>query len=295
MKVSILFGLLIASSLINAQENNRKSNSSISINFSSVPLMSTSAGDTSFENAFSITPIIDLRTKTGWGISYAPSIVTSGLHPGIYMHTVSAGYERYGEKNFDLAFNYNHFFFSKNEQVPYSPLNNEIYFYLNYTQYLLQPVLASSIGFGTDTSGGTSSSVHDIDLVLGLNHHFNWEDKGIFSSIELTPSLLANIGTNGYFSFLNNSKYLSHSNQFINYVKNGNGNRGRGRGRGGNNNTSTIPTASNFSLSNIEAALEGDFIMGSFTLRPNGSLFFPTGSNSNGIFGYCQLTVQYHF
>lgn len=295
MKVGLLFGLLFASTTIYAQENNRKSNSSISINLSSVPLMSTSAGDTSFRNAFSIAPIIDLRTKTGWGISYSPSIVTSGLQPGIYMHTLSAGYERYGEKNLDIAFAYYHFFFNHNSQVPYSPLNNELSFYLNFTKPLIQPVLASSIGFGTDTSGGNSNSVHDIDLVLGFNHHFYWENKGIFTSIELTPSLLANIGTNGYFSFLNNSKYLSHSNQFINYVKNGRGSQGRGRGRGGNNNTTTSTSTSPFSLSNIEAALEGDFIISSLTLRPNGSLFFPTGSNSNGIFGYGQLTVQYHF
>ena len=280
--------MLTCAAALHAQDKDQKNNNSISIDFASVPIMTTSGIDTSFQNALSVTPILDLRTKSGWGISYAPSFVTSGAHPGIYMHTVSAGYERYGEKNLNIAFGYNHFFFTGQTGVPYSPLNNEISFYLNYTHGALQPVLAASVGFGTDTSGGVSSAAHDIALVAGFNHHFTWENKGLFSSVELTPSILANIGTDGYFSFLSNSKYLSHSHQFINFVKKGKGSSGR-RGR---NNTASLPS---FSLTNIEGNLEGEIEMGSFTARPSGSLFIPSNGSDNTIYGYAQLTIQFHF
>jgi hypothetical protein len=289
MKNILLLTLVIFISMASgAQDNKPGSNSSASLVFSSVPVMHISGTDTSFQNAPSISAIIDLRTKNGWGISYAPSFVLSSGNSGIYMHMLSVGYERYGEGKLDLAFSYSHYFFSKNSSIPYSPITNETDLYLNYKAGWISPVIAASFGFGQYESSGVSTAANDFVVAAGLNHHFSWENKGSFSSIELTPSLLANMGSDGYFSFLTNSKYLSHSRQFINYVKKEKGKQGQGQR--GSNNVST----SSFVFNNVEGSLEGDFNLGSFTIRPEGSLFIPAQPGQS-LYGYAQLTVQYHF
>src|SRR2546423_9421997 len=271
-------------------QDSTKSGSSVSMNFSSVPIQTISGTDTGFQNALSISPVLDLRTKAGWGVSYSPGIVTSGAKSGIYMHTLSAGYEKYGGKNLDMVLSYSHFFFTGKTSVPYSPLSNEVFFYLNYTHSWLSPVISASFGFGKDTTGAASITTHDIGLAVGVNHNFSWEGKGIFSSIELTPSILLNAGTNENFSFLSVSKYLSHSHQFYKYVKKEGGSKGSGR----RNNTSNNSTPS-LTISNLQFSLEGGLDFGSFSLRPSGNLFLPVSSGTdNSLYGYGEISLQFH-
>ncbi|GAC1482515.1 MAG: hypothetical protein NVS1B13_05890 [Flavisolibacter sp.] len=267
-----------------SQDSTKNGSSSISINFSGVPVQQISGIDTSFKNDLSISPVLDLRTNSGWGVSYSPSIVTSAVKSGLYMHSITAGYEQYGKHNMDLVFNYNHYIFTNKTSVPFSPINNELFFSIAYSKNWIKPVFSLSYGFGKDSA---NVAVHDIGLVAGLSHGFNWEDKGIFSNIDITPSILLNAGTNGYFSFLHASKYLSRSSNFARYVKKGGGGSGRKR------QTSTSPS---FDLSNIELNMETSFEMGSFSINPSGSLFFPMSSGTdNSTYGYAQVSLKYHF
>jgi hypothetical protein len=259
------------------------SSSSVSLNFSGVPVVIISGSDTSYQNALSISPSFDLRSKSGWGVVYSPSVITSGNKHGIYMHALSAGYEQDGKKSFDLAFNYTHYFFTNNTSVPYSPINNEIDFSAAFTKTWLKPSFATSIGFGKDSA---NVPAHDIAIAAGFSHGFSWEDKGIFSLIEATPSVLLNAGTNGFFSFLNVSNYISHSHNFAKYVKNG------GKRKGRNNTSSTT----SLELSNLELNLETNFEIGSFSIHPSGSFFLPVSSGTdNALYDCAQISLQYHF
>ncbi|MFI5186428.1 MAG: hypothetical protein ACHQF0_06875 [Chitinophagales bacterium] len=263
-----------------AQDSTKSGAISISLNFSEVPVVNISGIDTGYQNALSVSPVIGIRSKGGWGISYSPSLVTSGNKSGIYMHSISAGYEQYGEKSFDLAFNYAHHIFTNKTNVPYTPLNNEVYFSISYSKAWVKPVFSTSIGFGNDSG---NISAHDIAIAGGISHDFSWEDKGIFSLIEVTPSVLLNAATNGYFSFLQVSNYISHSNKFIKYVKKG------GKRKGTNTNTS-------LELSNFEFNLETNFEMGSFSIHPSGSIVLPVSSGTdNSMYGYGEVSLQYHF
>ena len=279
MKNYLLAGLFTLLTFFSFAQDSTKSGAiSISVNFSGVPIVNISGIDTSYQNALSISPAISLRSKGGWGISYSPSIVTSGNTSGIYMHTLSAGYERYGKKNFDLAFNYTRHIFTNKTSVPYTPLNNEIYSSVSYTKTWLEPVLSTSIGFGKD-SGNVSA--HDIGLAGGMTHDFSWEDKGIFSEIEATPSVLLNAATNGYFSFLQVSDYISHSYNFTKYAK-----------KGGKRNGAKT----SLELSNVELNMETSFEMGSFSIHPSGSIVLPVSSGTdNAMYGYGEVSLQYHF
>ena len=182
----------------------------------------------------------------------------------------------------DLVFNYNHFIFTNKTSVPTSPLNNEIYFKIAYSKNWIKPLFATSIGLGKDSAG---NSIHDIGVVAGISHDFNWGDKGIFSNIDFTPAILLNGGTNGYFSFLSSSKYISHSHNFSKLVKHGGGKKKP---------NSTTP--SSFSVSNVELNMEAAFEMGSFSIRPSGSLFVPVSSGTdNSTYGFVEISLQYHF
>lgn len=286
--------LLLSSALFAQKDSTEYHPFSIGINFTTVPAAQIAGTDTSFQNALSVSPFIELRSRSGWGVVYSPSFASGASTSGIYMHTLSAGYERYGEKHMDVAFAYSHFFFTGKTAVPYSPLSNEVSLFLNYTHSWLRPVVAASFGFGTDTAGGASTNAHDMSVALGVNHGFSWEDKGVFSSIELTPAILLNGSTNGYFSFLSTSKYLSHSGKFIRYVKKTVKGGSSGRGRG--NNSKPAATATSFELSNVEASMEAGLNIGAFTVRPGGSLFFPISAGTdNAPFAYGEVSVLYHF
>src|SRR5689334_21579367 len=87
-----------------SQDSTKSGGISIGLNFSGVPITTISGADTSYINALSVSPSIGLRSKSGWGVAYSPSFVTSGNRPGVYMHNLTAGYERYGGKSFDLDF-----------------------------------------------------------------------------------------------------------------------------------------------------------------------------------------------
>jgi hypothetical protein len=240
---------------------------------------SISGADTSYQNALSVSPVIDFRTSQGWGINYTPSIVTSGQRSGIYKHSFSLGYEQYGRKNHDLVFDYTHNFFTNKTSVPYSPLSNELFFLFASSASWVRPVIAAGAGFGKDNN---NQSAFDIGLTGGISHAIKWTAADESSSFELTPAVLLNAGTNAYFSFLRVSKYIGRSHRYIKIVKK--------RGK------STSISSSSFELSNIELNLDSAIEFGGFSLRPGGSVFIPLAAGTgNSLFGYGELALQYSF
>jgi hypothetical protein len=257
--------------------------SSFQINFSTVPTQSFSSADTSYSNSFSIAPLLDLRSKSGWGISYSPAFVISGSKTGIYMHTISGGYERYGKGKTDLAFSYNHFIATNTTSVPYTSISNEVFFYTSYTSSWLHPLLSGSFGFGKDSPGGASRIATELALQAGINHSFDWDETGVFSSIEITPGLILNAGNNQYFSFLSSSKYMAHSNHLLKHIKSS-----------GKNKKTNSPV-SQLQISNMELNAEMELNAGRFSLQPEGSIFIPVGSADHTLYGYWQVGLHYSF
>src|SRR3981081_4374829 len=153
-----------------SQDSTGSRASSFSLNFAGVPTVQISGADTAYQNSLSISPVLDLRSNSGWGITYSPGIITSGEKSGIYMHTISAGYDGFGRRNFGMSFNYSHFFFTNKTSVPYSPIKNEIFLLFGYSNTWLKPLFVTSIGFGKDS--GNSVSTHEIELAGGVSHDF---------------------------------------------------------------------------------------------------------------------------
>lgn len=281
----ILLSFLSFAQDTNSNKDDKESakNSSFQINFSTVPTQSVSGTDTSYSNSFSIAPILDLRSKSGWGVSYSPAIITSGTKTGIYMHTLSAGFERYGKGKTDIAFSYNHFIATNKTSVPYTPIANEIFFYASHTGSWVHPLISASFGFGKDTSAGAGSTATELGLQAGINHSFDWDETGPFSSIDVTPGLILNAGNNQYFSFLSASKYMTHSRHLLKQIKKSGKNKKTGN------------SFSQISLSNLELNTEIELQSGRFSLQPEGSIFVPVGSTDHTIYGYWQVGLHYSF
>lgn len=279
MKSQLLTLLLVVMTASCFGQNENESSVTAGIKFTGVPTVSVAGTDTTFRNAPSISPGIELRDKTGWGIVYSPSIVFSNQHTNIFMHTLTAGYEKYGGKNFDLAANYSHYFFTNKTNVPYTPISNELYLSFAYARTWLKPVISVSAGFGKDSNNVLA---HDLSFAAGLAHGFSWKDEGPFSTIEFNPSLVLNGATNGYFSFLQTSGYLSHNGHYAKVVK--------------KHHNKNSPSQTTFALSNVECSAEGNLEIGSFSIHPLGSLVFPLShTDEQGIFAYGEISLQYSF
>ncbi|KAA9039065.1 hypothetical protein FW778_09500 [Ginsengibacter hankyongi] len=287
--LSIVLVLIIYACSSKAQDTIKKWNYSIGITFTGVPVVQISGTDTTFQNSLSVAPAFSIRNHSGIGIIYSPAFVTGGSDGGIYMHKITAGFEQYDKKKFDIVAEYTHFFFTNNTAIPYTPISNEIELGATYKKSVIRPKLYTDIGFGTDKSISSSTTAYDIAIAAGFSHSFDWETGGV--NLNATPSLMLNAGTNAYFSFLGISKYISHSNKFNNIVKNYHSKNNRGNG---NNQTTSTVTTQQLSINYLELNLETSLESGSFSLRPGGSLFFPTSSGLS-VDGYWDLTLTYEF
>ena len=122
------------------------------------------------------------------------------------MQTASAFYEEY-DRPVNLNFSYTHFFFTGNEAIPYTPITNELHAYIAYKNLWLAPAVAASIGFGQDENNQTQTV---INLAAGATHNFNFSTKNI-EEADIAPSIFLNAGSNGYYSFLKTSRYITQS------------------------------------------------------------------------------------
>ena len=290
-KFAIAFILLNYTCRSNAQDTIKKWNYSIGINFTNVPVIQISGTDTTYQNALSVAPAFSIRSHSGIGIIYSPAFFTCSSNSGIYMNKITAGFEQYDKKKFDIVAEYSHFFFTNNSAIPFSPISNEIILAGTYKQSVIRPKLYADIGFGIDKSKSSSTTAYDVAIAAGISHSF--EFKTINTTINATPSLLLNAGTNEYFSFLRISKYISHNKKFNTVIKNSHARNNRGNG---NNQTSNTTSGQQLSLNYIELNLESSLEWNSLSLRPAGSLFFPTSSSKGlSIDGYWELTLTCEF
>ncbi len=235
-------------------------------------------------SSLSIAPYLKIMLHPGLGISAKTFFVTGGPHPGYYMTALSPFFSADNDRiGLDTA--YTHFFLKHNEAIPYSPITNEVYMAFSYKSRSISPRVGFDYGFGTDTSDKSSKGAHDINIFAGLGHSFEW-DLGENASLNFSPNLLLNMGTNRYFSFLRSVKYITHNKNFNKLV------RGKNSGNGGGNNQSSN-SLPNIGISNLEANLDFDFSLGNFSIEPEGSLFIPFKGDDQNIYGYWQISICY--
>jgi hypothetical protein len=290
MKQLILTACLYLFSLsAYSQDSTSGSKLQAGIQWSTTPYLSVNSNDTVYSNSMVLAPFIRYYYQ-GFGLKYAPCFITSGSKPGIYMQTVTAGYEQYEREHFNLDLSYTHFFFSGNPVIPYTPLNNELYGFISFKKLWLAPLVSADLGFGKDESGQEQAG---LNAAAGVTHSFTSNGTHLFSSVEIDPSLLVNGSANDFYSFLTSSKYITHNKNYGNYIKS----NGRGRRQVGGGSTGTVPTtqaSSPFSWSNMELNVYSDLTAHHFEIIPVASLYFPL-EKSLPVSGYWELKLAYDF
>jgi len=291
MRKNSLLTVFLTAAIIyhcNAQNNNKKWSPTIAVNFTSIPV--SYGSDTTYNNALVVDPNISYRSNGGFGVTYSPYFVLGGSQPGIFMHKVDVGLEQYGKPKFDIVAEYTHYFFTGNSSIPLTPITNQILFSGTYKKSLIRPVISAGLGFGKDTGTSSGSTAIEIAFAAGINHPFTFNFNNY--KLTFTPSVLLDGGTNEYFSFLNISKYITHSKNFKNVISAA---KAKGRSRGQTNNKNATDVAP-IELSNLELNLEGSLDIGSFNIRPVGSLFIPFQTAYwKNLDGYWEITLSYYF
>ncbi len=258
------------------------------VEINSVAVTNPTAVD-SAGSSISLNPYLKLALRSGLGVTAKACFSTGSPNPGYYMTALVPSYA-IDNKKIALDLSYAHFFIKQKTVIPYTPISNEIYAAFTYKTKTISPHIGMDYGFGADTSNQTNSSAHDINLFAGITHSFDWDSTDAIS-VNFSPTLTLNMGTNRYFSFLRSTKFITHNENYKKLV-NRKGNSSSNNGRGGNTGTTSKP---GMELTNLEANLDFTFSYGDFSIEPAGSLFVPISGSDKSIFGYWQVNINYKF
>jgi hypothetical protein len=288
-----------------AQDSTSTWQPSISVDAEPVPTLSVSrTNDTSYHNSLSIMGIFTIRHRSGFGISYAPGFVCSSSGSQLYVQRLTLGFEQYDQPACTWVADYTHDFFAAHSSLPYIPLNNEGYALFKYKKWFLQPVMETDIGWGKD-SAMQGKTNYDLNFAAGIAHAFHWQLGQ--ATCSLTPSVLANMGTDSYFFLSRVAKYISHNKGFIKYLKNPHyaGSKLTSTARHPGNNFSIQDSSATTQVSsginrmqfnNIAAETEVNLSWLSWTLRADVEAFIPvSAATGNSISAYWSLTCEYDF
>ena len=202
-----------------------------------------------------------------------------------FLTTITPNFEK-DTRTLYTEINYSHFFYSKNTNIPYTPIINELYGNIRLKNKILQPLLVLNAGWGKDSSATT---VFDVNILAGVAHEFVWE-TGKNSSMSILPALILNAGTNNYFSLLSGSPYIGNSK---NYKAHSQG-QGTGNPHGGGNNSTSTSKKNPLELTQLETNLYIYYSIGDISIEPDASVFFPLKSGGS-VTGCFQLSVNYNF
>jgi hypothetical protein len=253
---------------------------------STVPVTDVSATD-SVSLRLYIAPQFSFAHKSGLGVIFRTYFLTGSNPKSNFLTTITPNFEKDTRKLY-AAINYSHFFYSKNTNIPYTPIINEIYGNIRLKNKILQPLLVLNTGWGKDSSATT---VFDVNILGGVAHEFKWETSKN-SSMSILPAIILNAGTNNYFSLLTGSPYIGNSKNYKSAVHS----QGHGGGNphtGGNGNGSESQK-NPFELTQLETNLYIYYSIGDISIEPDASVFFPLQTGEN-VTGYFQLSVNYNF
>ncbi|HEY0751977.1 MAG TPA: hypothetical protein VGD26_12530, partial [Chitinophagaceae bacterium] len=172
---------------------------------------------------------------------------------------------------------------------PYSPIQNELYAQGRLTSHFIEPYAGIGFGFGIDKYNA-DEQVTDLNAFAGMSHLFQWLPGNNGFIIALSPSVQLNAGTDKYYSYLRNSRYISRNMS--------SGSLGGRQRMGGRNESVTmtepiVDESNKFGLSNFESNLYLAIGYGRLFFSPSGSLYFPIREQDNDIYGYWQLNLSF--
>jgi hypothetical protein len=182
------------------------------------------------------TPVVSYYHKSGLGISVTGYIIKENQRLNSYQYAVSPSYDYVTNKNFSAGLSFTRYYTQSKLSFYTTPIQNEVYAYVNYKKWWLQPGLAVSYGWGNKTEFQErevevylkrlkqsrthviyirqNESIKDLSMLLSVRHNFEW-DKILSKKdmLTVTPALLLSGGTQNFgfnTSFSGSSKFISN-------------------------------------------------------------------------------------
>ena len=232
---------------------------------------------------------LDYHHKSHFGLKVKSYSLLKGSSSRNYLTSFSVYYANY-EQEFIPFISYSRHWQHSELLVPYSPIQNELYAQARLTKHFIEPYAGVGFGFGTDKYDG-DEQVTELNVFAGMSHLFQCLPGNKGFVIAFSPSVQLNAGTDKYYSYLKNSRYL-----YRNMSSGSLGGRQRMEGRNGRETLATeaiIDESNKFGLSNFESNLYIAVGYGRLFFSPSGSLYFPIRREDHEIYGYWQLNLSF--
>ncbi|HEY0731309.1 MAG TPA: hypothetical protein VGD33_02725, partial [Chitinophagaceae bacterium] len=193
---------------------------------------------------------LDYHHKTNIGLKVKSYSLLKGSSSRNYLSSFTVYYANYLNQVIPVI-SYTRHWQHSDLLVPYSPIQNELYAQGRLTSHFIEPYAGIGFGFGIDKYNA-DEQVTDLNAFAGMSHLFQWlpGNKGFI--IALSPSVQLNAGTDKYYSYLRNSRYISRNMS--------SGSLGGRQRMGGRNESVTmtepiVDESNKFGLSNFESNL----------------------------------------
>lgn len=168
-------------------------------------------------------PAIAYFDKSGVSISYNNFYSINNINSGIVQHSITPAFDYNLNKAFDFGVSYTRFIGNKNFGSASSPYQNDVYSYVQYNKWKIQP----SVSFGYSTGKFSEYSkkdtfvvlqrpfrpdttikysifdtlnvkLRDFSTVISAQQQFTFETKNASNYITFTPALMLFLARNAY-------------------------------------------------------------------------------------------------
>jgi len=219
-------------------------------------------------SALVFNPSLSYFHKSGFSLSAGASLVSrQGKGFGATQYSITPAYDLAGNKNWAAGISYSRYFITDKYSSYSSPVQNDVYAYVNYTKPWLQPGLSAGYSAGkysqinsftVQLTGNTFTfidtgtyKVKSFSLTPSVSHDFKWQ--GLLSKddeLSFTPTAMVNFSSDS-------TESVSHTigQNLVRLLKR----RKRLRRLGDKN---------NFQAQSVAASLDFNYAVGRFTILP---------------------------
>jgi hypothetical protein len=237
-----------------------------------------------------MSPSVTYYHKSGLNANISSYYLFNSNHNPWFEWDFSLGYDYTKNQHFLAGVSYTHYLFADSTDVPVTPITNELFTYIYYRDWWLQPGVSLDLGWGTHRdklAGGHLSETlqgTDFNIVGTVRHPFVFIDVLKHDdAVMLTPSVGLTTGTANYFSNLKSYQYISRSPKM------------KMEPRPGFHPPFefTKQTNTGFEIRALDLTVSASYMVGKFTLSPSYTLFKPFQGEDQNLMGYFTAHVAY--
>jgi hypothetical protein len=234
-----------------------------------------------------ISPSLSYYHKTGAFASIATYYMFNATQKPLFETDLSVGYDYTKNRQLITGINYTRYIYADSSDMPFTPIENEMFAYFLYRRWWLEPGLILDYGWGKRTVKinrffNRDITGSDFNMMLDVRHTFIFPElTGEHDALMIIPIMAITAGTANYYSNLKAGQYLTRSKKIRRYI-----NR--------LNEEETILDTS-FEPRAVDLSLRVSYMYKKLTVAPSYIVFQPLKGDDKSLFGYFSASVNYTF